>query len=156
MLTFDETVESLVRAGVPREKADRVARERLSLPLPKLSDDEQRENALEKTAQLEVSKMFRAFGFEVYNLSQARATKQTPGLPDLWCMHRELPIAFWWETKRSHGGRFSEAQLRFRDMAQRCGVGYGSGDRKAARSHVIALGLARIVGDTLEPIRKLA
>lgn len=156
LLAFDAMIDSLVRQGVPRDKAERTARAQLNIPADPAPEDMRRENVLERTEQLEIVKLFRAFGFEVYWLSQARAAKQTPGLPDLWCMHRERTIAFWWETKRDKGGRFSEAQLRFREIAERCGVGYGSGDRRAARSHIIGLGLARIVGDSLEPIRNTA
>lgn len=72
-------------------------------------------------------------------------------------MHRDRPIAFYWETKRAAGGKYSEAQLRFREAAIRCGVGYGTGDRRAAQTHLINLGLAYVdAGGALEPIRRTA
>jgi hypothetical protein len=109
----------------------------------------------EKTEQLEVTKLFRSFGFTVRNLSQPRETKQSPGFPDLWVTHDTLPIAFWWETKRQVGGKFSDAQLTFREDAVRCGVGCGAGDRHHAAQHVIDLGLAyRDAGGVLEPVRR--
>lgn len=151
---YDALVERLTRSGVGREAAERYAGEQYPrAAVERVKADEQRSNELEKIEQREVAKLFKAFGFEVYWLSQARVSKVTPGIPDLWCMHREQPIGFWWETKRSIGGRFSEAQIRFREYAERCGVGYGAGDRRDARQHLMRLGLGRIVGDVLEPIR---
>jgi hypothetical protein len=151
-LSYQAMVDSMVGQGIRRDLAERTARRELKVELP-TEEDERRDNALEKAEQWEIVKLFKAFGFAVYTLSQPRATKQTPGLPDLWLMHRELDIAFWWETKRSRGGRYSDAQIEFRDGCARCGVGYGSGDRAAARTHLIQLGLARIEGSTLEPVR---
>jgi hypothetical protein len=90
----------------------------------------------------------------VYWLSQARKTGQTAGVPDLWLMHRELPIALYWETKRQVGGRLSEPQIRFRDACIRCNIGHGVGDRHAARSFLIARGLATVIGGVLEPVRR--
>jgi len=110
------------------------------------------DKVLEKDEQFEVTKVFASFNFKVRNLSQARASKQHT-LGDLYCMHRELPIVFWWETKRQVGGRLSAAQIEFRDDCTRCNVGYGTGDRYAARTHLIKLGLAHVVNGVLEPIR---
>lgn len=151
---YDAFVQQLVAANVAEHAAHQLAR--LKYPdaaAEKAREAERRAGVLEKDEQREVRKLFIAFGFEVYWLSQARRTGQTPGVPDLWCMHRELPIGFYWETKRQVGGKLSDAQLLFRDGCLRCGVGYGTGDRYAARTHLIKLGLAQIVGDTLEPIR---
>lgn len=151
---FEEMVCRIMQTtGADRPKAEAAAR--LNGYKPSIAiDDQKHEDVLEKAEQHEVTKVFIAFGFNVRNLSQARRTKQAPGLPDLWCMHRELPIAFWWETKRQVGGKHSDPQLEFRRDCERCHVGYGTGDRQAARSHVIKLGLARVVGDSLEPIRR--
>lgn len=156
MAEFDDLVTRLKATGVGREAAEKfAATEYPTVAAERAAEDAKRDNVLEKTEQLEVMKLFRAFGFEVYNLSQARASKQTPGIPDLWCMHREQPIAFYWETKRASGGRFSEAQIRFRDAAQRCNVGYGSGSKRDAERHLISLGLAYVTAiGTLEPMRE--
>lgn len=154
MLDFESMVTALQsQYGIDRTRAEAIARENLKLPAAPGPEDVRRENALEKTEQYEIMKLFRAFAFQVYNLSQARASKIAPGVPDLWCVHRDQPIAFFFECKRSAGGKFSEAQIRFREQAVRCGIGYASGDRRAARHHLITLGLARVVGNDLEPIR---
>lgn len=62
---------------------------------------------------------------------------------------RELAL----EEKRRDDIREKEEQAEFRDDCVRCGVGYGTGDRFAARTHLIKLGLATVVGEMLEPIR---
>ena len=153
MLTeFDSLVEALVRTGVPRAKAEASARAKLGTSSEAPATPTRDERVLEKAEQAEVVKRFRAFGFKVYNLSQARATKQTPGLADLWCAHTRHPIAFWWETKRQVGGEHSPAQIDFRAECYRCCVGYGTGDRYAADEHLILLGLAiRLADGTLHP-----
>lgn len=110
---------------------------------------------VEKVTQAKVVKRFRAFGFKVYNLSQARRTKQTPGLSDLWITHRRRGLALWWETKRPLGGRFSSEQLDFRDECTAAGVSYGAGDERAAEEWLIAHGIAyRTPEGTLEPVRR--
>jgi hypothetical protein len=157
MLDEFENVVASIMAVTKCDRAKAEATARLNGHTPSIAIDEQkRDDVLEKAEQWEVAKLFIAFGFKVDNLSQARRTKQAPGLPDLWCMHRELAIAFWWETKRQVGGKLSDAQIDFRDDCARCHVGYGAGDRHAARTHLIKLGLARIVGDVIEPIRNEA
>lgn len=150
--TFDEIVAQIqLTTGCDRVRAEQIATQ--NGYQPRVSA-EARENAREKDEQIEVAKVYRAFGFKVYSLSQPRATKQTPGIPDLWCVHRSLPIAFWHETKRTKGGRVSEQQQEFRDDCLRAGVGHVLGDRYAARSHLITLGLAHVVGGALEPIHR--
>jgi hypothetical protein len=151
---FDDVVARIMlQLGCDRTKAEAAARLNGYKPAVEI-DNTRDDTVLEKEEQAYISRLFREFGLNVRNLSQARKTKQAPGLPDLWCMHRELPIAFWWETKRQIGGRLSDAQVEFKSDCERCHVGYGTGDRHAARNHLIKLGLARVVGDTLEPIHR--
>ncbi len=153
---YDAYVAQLAAAGVATWAAERQAREKYPDAVRERElEAERREDVLEKEEQAEIRKLFLSFGFKVRNLSQARASKQSPGLADLYVVHRELPIAFWWEAKRQVGGKLSPAQVEFRDDCLRCGVGYGSGDRHAARTHLIKLGLAQIIGDTIEPIRRV-
>jgi hypothetical protein len=151
---WDDVVNAIMLATkCDRAKAEKVAQMNGHTPPAVTVAAERDARVLEKAEQQEVINVFTAFSFKCYNLSQARAAKQTPGLADLWCVHTELPIAFWWETKRQVGGEHSDAQLEFRDECVRCRVGYGTGDRFAARTHMIKLGLAHVVGQTLEPIR---
>lgn len=152
ILDYDAMVTHLVALKVPRDKAEARARELCGVPAPDPAA-ERDAAALEKVEQFEILKRFRTFGFKVYWLSQTRAAKQTPGIPDLWCMHTTLPFAFWWEAKRQKGGRFSAEQLEFRELALSTGVGYGCGDRFAAEEHLITLGLAHRDRGVLEPVR---
>ena len=123
-----------------------------------LEPDTGDEARLEKAEQLEVQKVFRAFGARVYWLSQARAAKQTPGLGDLFVIFPAL-VSFWWESKRQKGGRISEAQQEFHELCT--GVREGSwhyfGGRREAEDLVIALGLAcrDEASGALEPSRQI-
>jgi hypothetical protein len=151
---FDHLVSQLERSGVARDAAVKHARGKYpEAAIEKEHQALKRADILEKEEQTEVTKLFRAFRFEVRNLSQYRPSKVAPGLPDLFVTHRELPIGFFWETKRQVGARASEAQKQFRADCLRCKIGHGYGDRFAARSHLIALGLATVVNGTLEPVR---
>jgi hypothetical protein len=153
-LTFDAIVQSLRAQGVPLALAETTARRECGLTAPSVVAARDA-NVVEKAEQLEVTKTFRAFGFDVYSTSQYRAAKVTPGIPDLWCVHRERPIAFWMECKRQVGGRLSPAQQAFQASCIRCGVGYVAGDRHAAAEHLVALGLACRDRGVLEPIHNL-
>lgn len=95
-----------------------------------------------RAEQREVYKRFRAFGAEVYWLSQPRRTKQTPGLGDLWCMHPRERIAWWWETK--HGaGKLEPAQERFRELCEQTHTLHGSGGVAEAEEFLVRQGIAR-------------
>lgn len=139
-LTFTAIVDGLVAQGVRRDRATAIAQRELKLGT--VDHISVVRGADEQAVQTNVTRLFRAHGFHVYSLSQARASKQTPGLPDLWVAHQSRPVAFWFETKRSEGGRYSLAQLEFRDECERCGVGYATGDYAAAEQHLVALGFA--------------
>jgi hypothetical protein len=110
--------------------------------------------ALEKQTQADVVRLFRAFGGVVYSLSQPRATKQAPGLPDLYVFFPRRRVALWWETKRPTGGRLSPAQEEFRDFCHHTGTPWGSGSRVDAEAWLVKAGLAyRAADGTLEPDR---
>ena len=120
-----------------------------------LARDTGTEDRLEKAEQLECWKVFRAFGGRVYSLSQARASKQTPGLGDDFVVFPGR-VSFWWESKRQKGGRISPAQQEFHEL---CAGAEGSkhhiGGRREAEEHVIALGIATRGEDGgLYPVRK--
>lgn len=107
----------------------------------------------EKSEQLEIVKRFRVCGFVVYNLSQSRASKQTPGLADLYAVHRDRPLALWWESKRQVGGKYSDAQREFKAHNDRCGVLCLGGDRYDVERFLVERKLAYIgAGGELEPI----
>ncbi|GJG88706.1 hypothetical protein tb265_38870 [Gemmatimonadetes bacterium T265] len=133
-----------------REQADEAERRR-ALAITARGEDVA---AVEKATQHDVVKVFRALKGEVYVLSQARAAKQTPGLPDLWVAWPARGVAGWFETKRPKGGRLSDEQVAFAAQCLAAGVAYGVGSRKDAEAWVIALGLAyRDAHGVLEPVR---
>ena len=112
---------------------------------------ERRRVPLEKHVQTLVRGMFHARGFVTYNLSQARATKQTPGLPDFWFAHPTRGIAGWWETKRPRrSGRGCEPlrpeQARFRDECLAAGVHHGWGGVDEAAAFLTQLGFPVYTG----------
>lgn len=74
----------------------------------------------EKFVQASVKKALALYKFVVSDLSQPRASMQTPGLPDLYAQHRSLPIRFWCECKRP-GGKLTEAQLVWHENERRAG-----------------------------------
>lgn len=147
---FDRLVAQLTALGFSRERAEASVRAKWGISAPD-PDAERDERVLEKAEQAEIVKLFRAFGCKVRTLSQPRATKQTPGFPDLYVVHRGICRAWWWESKRQVGGRFSKAQLEFAQDCVVCCVHYGHGDRYAAQQYLIALGLAEQIGGVLEP-----
>lgn len=75
--------------------------------------------ATEKQVQAAVERLYRLFGCVVNNLSQPRATMQTPGIPDLYVQCPKRGLSFWHETKTS-SGRLSAAQVAFRDREAAC------------------------------------
>lgn len=155
--------------AVAREAERRLALRRQGLPLTAPTPDAEHSDCaeeghapddgivrnphiLEKEEQHECYKVFRAFGCTVWNLSQARETKQTPGLGDAFITHPDRGLAFWWETKRQVGGGHSPAQLEFRRHCLDGRVMYYTGDRFHAQQTVVDLGLAeRLAGGTLHP-----
>jgi hypothetical protein len=148
-LLFDRqaAIEALVRAGVPRHKAE------ARFPAPSI--ELRRSDAAEKAEQREVIRLYRAFGCVVRSLSQPRATMQSPGFPDLWVVHLRARRAWWHETKRQG---WTDADVRpdqrvFREDCLACGVGHVIGDRFAAAEQLVRIGIAVRVGDRLEPGR---
>lgn len=76
--------------------------------------------APEKRVQGDVKRALWTLGFHVSDLSQPRASMQTPGLPDLYVLHRRWKLACWIEVK-APGGKLSGAQQVWHDEAAACG-----------------------------------
>jgi hypothetical protein len=149
---FDLKLAGMVAQGIPRDKAAAALRAN-GIGTPAAIAPTRDAGVLEKAEQAEVVKRFRVCGFKVYSLSQARASKQTPGLPDLWLMNPARALGLWWETKRQKGGRFSDAQLEFAAACEYCRVNYAAGDRYDAERWLIENNLADIVGGSFTPRR---
>lgn len=120
-----------------------------------IAKEEADTRALERTEQHACYMRLRAYGFKVYNLSQARETKQAAGLADAWIVHVAADWAGWWETKRQKGGRYSEDQLAFQEECRICGVKYATGDRFTVNCLLVELGLATMDDEgNLEPTHR--
>lgn len=135
MFTRDEIVLQLRGQGIPLHLAERAADRELagaSASSIVAAQPLGRDAAIaELDEQREIRRTALALGFRVYWLSQARKTKQTPGLPDLWLAHDVRQLCAWWETKRQVGGARSTAQDEFARSCELAGVPYGFGDRYA-------------------------
>lgn len=62
-------------------------------------------------------------GYISIHFSQARASNQTPGIPDRKYYHVERRETLWWEAKAADGKQ-RKAQRVFQVMAERCGEVY--------------------------------
>ncbi len=71
---------------------------------------------VEKAVYEQVCYLLRLAGCKVYRLAQARASSQSPGLPDLW-VFGPGPRFAWVEVKRP-GGRLRPDQRQFRELCQ--------------------------------------
>lgn len=130
VVPFDSIVSQLTTMGWPQHVAEAKAREvHPELAAAMDRNASRRADVSEKVEQAIIMKMARAIGMHVYNLSQARASKQTPGLPDLWITHESRRFAGWWETKRQVGGERSGPQIEFASECFAATVPYGFGDR---------------------------
>jgi len=153
---LETRVEQLMRVcDWPRDRAEKAAREQLNLPPADEEPTERDAQIAEKEEQGMIVKLFRAVGIRVYTTSQARPAKVSPGIPDLWCVHKDAGVCFWWESKRQVGGELSTAQQEFRDECAAGLVNWGSGDRWAARAFLVRIGLARDVNGELIPWRQI-
>jgi hypothetical protein len=157
-------VSEMSSAELIEEARRRGERRRLGKPLaPTPVELEQREKEidarLEKEIQAEVIKLYKAFGCAVYNLSQARASKQTPGLPDLVCFYEDQDkynnrSFSWWHETKTPSGKQSDAQVEFQIRCRRVSVPYVLGGIRAAEEHLINFRLAERINGVLEPIRR--
>jgi hypothetical protein len=145
-------VSEMSNAELIEESRRRELRRREGKPLaPEPVELQQRENEIdarrEKEIQAEIVKLYRAFGCRVYNLSQARATKQTPGLPDMWVVSMDSGLArasklAWWHEVKTPKGEQSEAQREFQIECKLCYVGYVVGGVQAAEAQLLTFGIA--------------
>lgn len=76
--------------------------------------------APEKAVQQAVVRVLEAAAFKVSDLSQPRATMQTPGLPDLYATSRRWGIALWVEVK-APDGKLSAAQEKWHEETRGAG-----------------------------------
>lgn len=78
--------------------------------------------------------------FSCWHLSQARASMQTVGWPDMRFVDRARGIAVWWEAK-APGGKQSAAQHQFQLDVEACGEAYVLGPYQVLEDWAVAHGL---------------
>lgn len=80
-------------------------------------------------------------GFTAIRFSQARATMQTPGIPDRRYYSSDRQVAVWWEAK-TEIGRPSPFQVAFRGLVESVGEEYVLGTDEALVDWAVAKGFA--------------
>lgn len=146
-MTPDQAREEARRRNERRDKG---------LPLTETPDEKterlQEEDARrEKEIQAECRKKYIAFGCTVWNTSQARASKVSAGIPDLFVTHQRKRIAWWHEVKTPTGVQ-SSAQKDFEQGVLACGQQYILGGVAACEEQLIRIGVAfRLSDGSLEP-----
>jgi hypothetical protein len=88
--------------------------------------------AKEKDVEHACDRLMMLMGWRIVRFSQARATMQTPGIPDRkyyapdeyrGAFIASVPLTFWFECKRE-GGKQSDYQKRFQKMCEAAGEHY--------------------------------
>lgn len=131
------------------EARRRAERRALGLPLthelPELDRVElkriaESDDRAEKEIQREIYQIYRAHGCELYWLSQARATRQTAGVPDLIVFHSRTRSAWYHEVKTPAGDQ-SLGQVVFAELCTAVGWKYVLGGIASAAEQLRAIGL---------------
>ena len=76
------------------------------------------------------------------SMSQARKTRQTPGVPDLIVFNSRAGRMWFFECK-AEGARPSPAQVYFAELCETAGIDYVIGGTFAAINHLRQIGVAR-------------
>lgn len=120
-----EAIEAgLVAAGVPRDRARAQALRECGLSLvPNEADQAKADEREEKRIVADADKRMRALGFVVWNLSQPRASKIAPGIPDRLYTSPARGLAVFWEAKTVRGKQRPD-QAHFQAHADACGLHY--------------------------------
>jgi hypothetical protein len=102
----------------------------------------------EKEVERSGDRLMAALGFFTIRFSQARATRQTPGIPDRRYYRSAVSdsrlesMAVWWEAKTPNGKQSVEQKM-FQALVESCGEEYVVGDLSALENWCAAKGLAR-------------
>jgi hypothetical protein len=105
----------------------------------------------EKRVVAAADKQLRALGFVVVNLSQSRASKITPGVPDRLYMHPARGVALWWEAKTATG-RQRPDQRQFQEWCDACDWPYVLGTDAALFGWLQEQGIAAEEDGLLVPL----
>jgi hypothetical protein len=102
----------------------------------------------EKAVEHSGDRLMAVLGFFTIRFSQARASRQTPGIPDRRYYRSSVSdsrlqsMAVWWEAKTPNGKQSVEQKM-FQALVESCGEEYVVGDLSALENWCAAKGLAR-------------
>lgn len=100
--------------------------------------------APEKAVEAKIDDLCRTAGCVAIRFSQARASRQSPGIPDRRYYHPAPPrLAFWVEAKAPNG-RQSPAQRTFQALCDLCGDIYVLGGYREVLEFLIRAELWRL------------
>ena len=94
----------------------------------------------EREIRAEGVKLLRALGCRVEVFSENRATRNTPGVPDVYAFLPQGRGTFWWEAKAT-GGTISDGQVEFERRCLMCGQPYVRGGLAELRHFLAGLGI---------------
>ena len=107
----------------------------------------------EKQEEAAAMKLMAVLGFTAWHLSQARASRQTSGWPDVFFTHPDKRLSVYYEAK-SLAGRQSPAQREFQKHVTACGHAYVVGPCSALTLWCVERGLCKVTaGGGIEVIR---
>lgn len=75
---------------------------------------------LEKAVAGEIKRALEGVGYHVSSTQQARASRQTEGMPDLWVAHPAWRVFAWIEVKRP-GGKATKVQREWHEIVRASG-----------------------------------
>lgn len=96
----------------------------------------------EKDVERLGDKLMALLGFTAWRYSQARATQQSPGIPDRFYTHPTRGLHVFWEAKRP-GGKQRTSQRTFQAEVTACGLNYVCGTDDVLLAWCEAQGLCR-------------
>lgn len=111
---------------------------------------------LEKVEQRAILALLGLAGFDCYVIDQGgrdKSGRRTPGVADIYAIHRRLELAVWVETKRTKYSRVRAAQKEFRERCLRARQHHVIGAIRAVQLWLIQVGIADPYGATVR-IRK--
>lgn len=145
-LPFPRTDVMSMTADEIRAEAERRRRRReKGLPIEDTPAEKEQyareeDDRLEREIQRDVVRLYRAHGCVVYETSQRRAAKVSPGIPDLIVMHTGARVQFYHEVK-TPSGKLRPDQKDFRDQCLASGTVHIVGGVAAAERQLDAIGV---------------
>ena len=115
----------------------------MGVSAPEQAVKPRRPRVSEKVVEAAVDRLCALAGCEAVRFSQARATKQSPGIPDRLYYPPAPHRPFWVEVK-ADGGRQSPAQVAFQRRCEAHDERYVLGGYRDVLAYLVAYGLWRL------------